>query len=118
MRRWFGRSPGMRIGLLLGVAATAWLSWQWHAVPADGRRSAGLGTSIGLFIVCLPWSGAVWGAVAVIAEVAVGVTGHEPPLGIAPFLAMPIAAGAGWGWVADVIRVRFGRSAGAEPPIS
>jgi hypothetical protein len=64
----------------------------------------GLGQSISLFVLCLPWSIAVW----IVMLGTVILTGeHGAAFNASFFFCMPIVAGAGWGWVIGELRRRF-----------
>ena|SRR5215217_5780536 len=100
-------------GAFVGAAIAA---WAWHAgraALAAGENAAGVGFGLshGLFFISLPWSILVWAAMVAIAA----ITGADGPAFLAPFFyAMPVVAGAGWGWLASFIR-RRARPASVDP---
>jgi hypothetical protein len=87
------------VGTLVGASCSAWI---WHgeqAAIAAGQNVAGAGFGVAtlLFLLCLPWSLAVW---ALMIGTAL-LTGADGAVFIRPFFyAMPIVAGAGWAWAA------------------
>lgn len=87
-------------GAALGVVASALVS----RAPLAGDVAI---TSHFLFLVGLPWSLVVFAANVG----AMLITGGDR-LSILLFYAMPVVAGAGWGWVAAAVRGRLRRRAG------
>jgi hypothetical protein len=103
------------IGTVVGAAGALWVWRLAQAELAAGVSEAGVGFGISqmLFLVSAPWSVAVWVAMMII----VAITGIDGIGGIAPFYAMPIVAGAGWGWLASYIRWSRWREPTRTPPV-
>lgn len=106
------RTRFITVGAVVGAAIAA---WAWHgaqAAIAAGENAAGVGFGLshGLFFISLPWSILVWAILIVISM----ITGADGPAFLAPaFYAMPVVAGAGWGWLASYVGRRRARRAPA-----
>ena len=101
MWHWIRRRTGVQGGALIGLAFSLPLTIYWFGLSALEQRQYGLGTCIVLVILGFPWSMLalfVTAPVALLVHAAVGVDLPAMPL----FLAMPLIAGCGWGWVVDV----------------
>jgi hypothetical protein len=103
------------VGGVLGAAGAACIWHLEHAVLAAGvsAASAGVGASHLLFLVSLPWNGAVLLPMLIINV----LTGADGPAFLTPFFyAMPIVAGIGWAWLASLVPWRRRRTATVIPP--
>jgi hypothetical protein len=111
MWRWITRRTGVQGGALIGLAFSVAIAVGWYRMSAAEQRGSGLGTSIVILILCLPWSALVLAAARLV-DWAIGAVGGANYGAMPLFLTMPIAAGAGWGWLIDVgARVRARREA-------
>jgi hypothetical protein len=102
------------LGSLAGALVA---SWAWHEGQSElaaGVSAAGVGFGLAhvLFLISLPWSLSVW-ALAIACMLITGVDGAG---GLAPFYAMPVVAGAGWGWLASFIPDKRRRAQRSDPP--
>lgn len=95
-------------GALIGFVASAWLWYATERAIASGANAHGLwfSNALGLFFLSLPWSILVWGANLLF----VVLTGIDNARANAPFfLAMPVVAGACWGWIGGWLADRAAR---------
>jgi hypothetical protein len=108
------RTAFISLGALAGAAVAVWAWRETQAQLATGVSAAGVGFGMShlLFLISFPWSVAVWA----LAIAKVLITGVDGAGGMAPFYAMPIVAGAGWGWLASFVARRRTRAHSSEPP--
>lgn len=106
-------SRGALVGALIGAAlgAAAWLAER--AAVAGGADAAGLGFGDRhlLFFLSFPWSLGVAALGAAVESLGV----HALPFRVFFYL-MPVAAGAGWGWIVGRVVRRWRRHPGAGTP--
>src|SRR5687767_7623254 len=102
------------VGTVVGAAVSLWAWREGQAELAAGVSEAGVGFGVShvLFIVSFPWSIAIWALM--IAQVS--LTGVDGAGGLAPFYAMPILAGAGWGWMISFVPWRRRRTPPPDSP--
>jgi hypothetical protein len=95
-------------GAIMGavVSGWAWLDTTQRLAAGGNAREIGFGLSHLLFFVSLPWSILM---VFVGWAIALVVGPTDGSLKMLPFYAMPIVAGACWGWAADRLYTRLRR---------
>jgi hypothetical protein len=96
-------------GALMGAAASgsAWLEVTQRLAAGENASGIGFGFSHFLFFVSLPWSILM---VFVGWAIALVVGPTDGSLNMLLFYAMPIVAGACWGWAADRLYARIRRA--------
>lgn len=90
------------LGMLAGLAVALWIWWGEYRAIATGQSAAGAGVGAShlLALISFPWS---LGVLALLRALA-SATGADGPAFLRPFFyAMPLVAGAGWGWLTSVV---------------